>query len=237
MSETLVIRPAPPKRRRRRGSSWTRNGARAGPVQSGPVADALRLAVGPPRGAAAARQEITLAEPELPMRGGARLAQAVPFALEEQLASDVEPLHFAVGASATGPQAPRSPSSRAASSIAGSRRSTRRASSPSRPMPTIGRAGFGRGAPCCSTTAAVRASCGRACRTRWTPIRSRPRSIWLRGAGADGELAGCEHVIFFAAPWNTNGTATHRRPAVTHRDPAGQAAARRRRCRCSRRKP
>jgi general secretion pathway protein L len=49
-----------------------------------------------------AGSEITLAEPELPVRGGARLAQAVPFALEEQLASDVESLHFAVGARTPG---------------------------------------------------------------------------------------------------------------------------------------
>jgi general secretion pathway protein L len=97
MSETLVIRlraadEAP--------ASWLivdGNGARSGPVHSGPVADAL--------GAAQDRRvvlllpgsEITLAEPELPVRGGARVAQAVPFALEEQLASDVETLHFAVG--------------------------------------------------------------------------------------------------------------------------------------------
>jgi general secretion pathway protein L len=46
--------------------------------------------------------EVTLAEPELPLRGGARLAQAVPFALEEQLATDVELLHFALGERATG---------------------------------------------------------------------------------------------------------------------------------------
>jgi general secretion pathway protein L len=41
--------------------------------------------------------DVGLAEPELPLRGSARVAQAVPFALEEQLASDVEGLHFAVG--------------------------------------------------------------------------------------------------------------------------------------------
>lgn len=38
-----------------------------------------------------------LAEPVLPLKSGAKLAQVVPFALEEQLASDVEDLHFAVG--------------------------------------------------------------------------------------------------------------------------------------------
>ena len=41
--------------------------------------------------------DITLARPELPVRSGPRVAQAVPFALEEQLAGDVEDMHFAVG--------------------------------------------------------------------------------------------------------------------------------------------
>jgi general secretion pathway protein L len=41
--------------------------------------------------------DILLAEPVVPMRGGAKLAQVVPFALEEQLGSDVDDLHFAFG--------------------------------------------------------------------------------------------------------------------------------------------
>jgi general secretion pathway protein L len=41
--------------------------------------------------------EVLLAQPELPVRGGARLAQVVPFALEEQLADDLENVHFAIG--------------------------------------------------------------------------------------------------------------------------------------------
>jgi len=98
MSETLVIRlraadEAP--------ASWLivdGNGARSGPVQSGPVADALGAAQGRRVVLLLPGSEVTLAEPELPVRGAARVAQAVPFALEEQLASDVETLHFAVGA-------------------------------------------------------------------------------------------------------------------------------------------
>ena len=97
MSETLVIRlraadEAP--------ASWLivdGNGARSGPVQSGPVADALGAAHGRRVVLLLPGSEITLAEPELPVRGSARIAQAVPFALEEHLASDVEALHFAVG--------------------------------------------------------------------------------------------------------------------------------------------
>src|SRR5678815_6035523 len=38
-----------------------------------------------------------LAEPVLPVKSGTKLAQVVPFALEEHLAADVEDLHFAVG--------------------------------------------------------------------------------------------------------------------------------------------
>jgi general secretion pathway protein L len=41
--------------------------------------------------------DVLLAEPVLPLKGGAKLAQVVPFALEEQLAADVEDMHFAVG--------------------------------------------------------------------------------------------------------------------------------------------
>jgi general secretion pathway protein L len=102
MSETLVIRlraaeDAP--------ASWLivdGNGARSGPVHSGPLADALSLALGRSVVVLLPGSEITMAEPELPLRGGARVAQAVPFALEEQLASDVETLHFAIGARSTG---------------------------------------------------------------------------------------------------------------------------------------
>ena len=102
MSETLVIRlraadEAP--------ASWLivdAHGARSGAVHSGPVEDALGLAQGRRVVLLLPGAEIALAEPELPVRGGARIAQAVPFALEEQLATDVEALHFAVGARPAG---------------------------------------------------------------------------------------------------------------------------------------
>jgi general secretion pathway protein L len=41
--------------------------------------------------------QILLAEPDLPPGGGAKLARAVPFALEEQLTEDVDQLSFAIG--------------------------------------------------------------------------------------------------------------------------------------------
>jgi general secretion pathway protein L len=41
--------------------------------------------------------DILLAEPIVPIKSGVKVAQVVPFALEEQLGSDVDDLHFAVG--------------------------------------------------------------------------------------------------------------------------------------------
>jgi general secretion pathway protein L len=41
--------------------------------------------------------QVLLAEPQLPPGGGAKLARAVPFALEEQLTEDVDQLSFAIG--------------------------------------------------------------------------------------------------------------------------------------------
>jgi general secretion pathway protein L len=41
--------------------------------------------------------DVLLAQPELPVKSGSRLAQVVPFALEEHIAGDVETMHFAVG--------------------------------------------------------------------------------------------------------------------------------------------
>jgi general secretion pathway protein L len=99
MTESLVIRlrsteDAP--------ASWLiidGNGARSGPVVNGPIADALSLSQSRRTVIVLPAAEVTLAEPDLPpVRGASRIAQAVPFALEEQLASDLENLHFAVGA-------------------------------------------------------------------------------------------------------------------------------------------
>jgi general secretion pathway protein L len=97
MAETLVIRlraaPEAP-------ASWLivdANGARSGPARSGTVAEALPLSAGRRVLLLVPGSEVALAEPELPLRGGARVAQAVPFALEEHLASDVDALHFAIG--------------------------------------------------------------------------------------------------------------------------------------------
>jgi general secretion pathway protein L len=41
--------------------------------------------------------DVLVAEPELPTKAGTKLAQLVPYAMEEQLADDIDDLHFAVG--------------------------------------------------------------------------------------------------------------------------------------------
>src|SRR3984893_11318188 len=72
-------------------------GTPAGPAQAGP----LNL-VGTP---AAGRRvcvlvpgaDVLLAEPDVPVRAGAKLQQLVPYALQEHLADDIDDLHFAIG--------------------------------------------------------------------------------------------------------------------------------------------
>ena len=93
MTQILVLRLAEPV-------SWVvvdASGARLGPVATGSLADAAPLASQRRVIALAPGSDVSLAQPELPVRGGARLAQVVPFALEEQLAGDIESFHFSVG--------------------------------------------------------------------------------------------------------------------------------------------
>jgi general secretion pathway protein L len=93
MTQILFVRLADP-------ASWVvvdAAGGRLGPVATGPLSDAVPLAQERRVIAIAPGADVVLAEPELPVRGGARLAQVVPFALEEHLAGDVESFHFAVG--------------------------------------------------------------------------------------------------------------------------------------------
>jgi general secretion pathway protein L len=72
-------------------------GARRSEVREGSLADAATQAAGRKVVVLVPGSDVLLAEPVLPLKSGAKLAQIVPFALEEQLATDVELLHFAVG--------------------------------------------------------------------------------------------------------------------------------------------
>jgi general secretion pathway protein L len=100
MAEVLVVRLLAPASPDSPGAEWLvvdSSGARRGNVQSGDPANAAALAAGRRVFVLVPGTDALLAEPTLPLRSGAKLAQVVPFALEEHLATDVEDLHFAVG--------------------------------------------------------------------------------------------------------------------------------------------
>ena len=82
------------------------SGARRGNVASGPLDLTAAAAANRKVIVLVPGTDALLAEPVLPVKSGAKLAQVVPFALEEHLAADVEDLHFAVGKRATRPGTP-----------------------------------------------------------------------------------------------------------------------------------
>src|ERR1700730_1481879 len=69
----------------------------SGPPQSGPPSLAAPRAVGRRICVLVPGTDVLLTEPEVPMKAGTKLQQVVPFALEEQLADDIDDLHFAIG--------------------------------------------------------------------------------------------------------------------------------------------
>jgi general secretion pathway protein L len=69
----------------------------SGPPQSGPLSLAAPRAVGRRICVLVPGTDVLLTEPEVPMKAGTKLQQVVPYALEEQLADDIDDLHFAIG--------------------------------------------------------------------------------------------------------------------------------------------
>lgn len=97
MADWLLIRLP---RSAEQSASWLvvdPRGNPVGPPQSGP------LSLAAPRGGGrrvcvlVPGTDVLLTEPEVPMKAGTKLHQVVPFALEEQLADDIDDLHFAIG--------------------------------------------------------------------------------------------------------------------------------------------
>jgi general secretion pathway protein L len=70
--------------------------------QSGPLSQAAMRAAGRHICALVPSTDVLLAEPEVPVKAGTKLQQVVPYALEEQLAEDIDDLHFAIGKRAAG---------------------------------------------------------------------------------------------------------------------------------------
>src|ERR1700740_3183235 len=73
------------------------HGAPQSPPQAGPLALAAARVAGRRVCVLVSGAEVLLAEPDVPVRTGAKLAQLVPYALEEHLAEDIDDLHFALG--------------------------------------------------------------------------------------------------------------------------------------------
>ena len=96
MAEFLVIRlSADPDSY----SSWIvvdGDGTRRGPPSSGPLEDAATVAGDRPIIVMVPSAETSTFAVDLPARG-ARLQAALPFALEEHVADEIENLHFAAG--------------------------------------------------------------------------------------------------------------------------------------------
>lgn len=81
--------------------SWMPADARGQPLgapQFGTLWQAASAASGRRVAAIVPSSDVLSTEVELPVRSGVRVQQVVPFALEEQLAADIETLHFALGA-------------------------------------------------------------------------------------------------------------------------------------------
>jgi general secretion pathway protein L len=73
-------------------------GSAAGPAHGGPLSLAAPRAAGRHVVVLVPGADVLLAQPELPpAKAGTKLQTLVPFALEEQLAEDIEDLHFAIG--------------------------------------------------------------------------------------------------------------------------------------------
>lgn len=81
-------------------ASWILADARGNAIsapQSGPLEQAAQRAAGRHICVIVPGTDVLLTEPELPAKAGAKLQQIVPYALEEQLAEDIDDLHFAIG--------------------------------------------------------------------------------------------------------------------------------------------
>jgi general secretion pathway protein L len=106
MAETFVLR-YPASTATSRDCEWVvvdAHGARVGELGRGALAEAAEAVAGRRLVVLVPGAEVLLAAPELPTRSAAKLAKLIPFALEEQLATDVDAMHFASArATANGP--------------------------------------------------------------------------------------------------------------------------------------
>ncbi|MDA0706172.1 MAG: type II secretion system protein GspL [Proteobacteria bacterium] len=97
MAEFLVIRLGNDPEHAANWIAVDDQGTRRTPPVTGPLAEAAKDVGSRDVIVLVPATEVLSATVDIPIKGGARLRAALPFALEEQLANDVENLHFAVG--------------------------------------------------------------------------------------------------------------------------------------------
>jgi general secretion pathway protein L len=97
MAETLVLRLDPADSGTGAWIVVNEQGRRIGVPGAGPVAAAAPAAAGRRVVVLVPAVDVLLTRVDLPVRGSAKILRALPFALEEQIAEDVEALHFAAG--------------------------------------------------------------------------------------------------------------------------------------------
>src|SRR4051794_21309438 len=97
MADWLLLRlPRSPDQ----DASWIIADGRGNAVtapQSGPLQQATARATGRHVCVLVPGTDVLLAQPDVPVKAGTKLQQVVPYALEEQLAEDIDDLHFAIG--------------------------------------------------------------------------------------------------------------------------------------------
>ncbi len=97
MAEFVVVRLGRSPDRQVEWIAADDNGTRLSPPSAGTLAEAAAGVRGRPVIVLVPAIEVLTTTVTLPVRAGARLLAALPFALEEQVAADVETLHFAAG--------------------------------------------------------------------------------------------------------------------------------------------
>ncbi len=97
MAEFVVIRIASDRGQEAEWIVVDDNGTRRSPPSAGTLAEAAARVRNRPVIVLLPATEILTTTVNLPIRGGARLNAALPYALEEQVAADVESMHFAAG--------------------------------------------------------------------------------------------------------------------------------------------
>ena len=106
MATTLLLRMPPPLSDETEWLVVDDAGMRSGPRQRGPLSLAAAVAQSHRVVALVPATDVMLVEPELPPGSGAKLARAVPFALEELVTDDIDTLHFAIGKRGAGNTTP-----------------------------------------------------------------------------------------------------------------------------------